>query len=143
MKVPMKVDYGVRALVELAQGYGGGAVSTTEIADRQHIPEAYLNQLLMTLGKVGLISSRRGPQGGYTLAKSPKEISLGMVISSLEGESALLECISVPECCTISTSCDQREVWSSVEEAVQQVLKATTIADLVARQEQLKTVSLH
>ena len=50
MKVPMKVDYGVRALVELAQGYGGGAVSTTEIADRHHIPEAYLNQLLMTLG---------------------------------------------------------------------------------------------
>ena len=143
MKVPMKVDYGVRALVELAQGYGGGAVSTTEIADRQHIPEAYLNQLLMTLGKVGLISSRRGPQGGYTLAKSPKEISLGMVIGSLEGESALLECISVPGCCTFSTSCAQREVWSSVEEAVQQVLKATTIADLVARQEQLKTVSLH
>ena len=143
MKGPMKVDYGVRALVELAQGYGGGAVSTTEIADRQHIPEAYLNQLLMTLGKVGLISSRRGPQGGYTLAKSPKEISLGMVISSLEGESALLECISVPECCTFYPSCAQREVWSSVEEAVQQVLKATTIADLVARQEQLKTVSLH
>ena len=143
MKVPMKVDYGVRALVELAQGYGGGAVSTTEIADPQHIPEAYLNQLLMILGKVGLISSRRGPQGGYMLAKPPKEISLGMVISSLEGESALLECISVPECCTFSTTCAQREVWSSVEEVVQQVLRATTIADLVARQEQLKAVSLH
>ena len=143
MKVPMKVDYGVRALVELAQGYGGGAVSTGEIADRQHIPEAYLNQLLMTLGKAGLISSRRGPQGGYALAKSPKEISLGMVISSLEGESALLECISVPECCAFSTTCAQREVWSSVEEVVQRVLRATTIADLVTRQEQLKAVSLH
>lgn len=143
MKVPMKVDYGVRALVELAQGYGGGSISTAEIADRQHIPEAYLNQLLMTLGKAGLISSRRGPQGGYALAKSPKEISLGMVISSLEGESALLECISVPECCTFSTTCAQREVWSSVEEVVQRVLRATTIADLVTRQEQLKAVSLH
>ena len=49
MKVPMKVDYGVRALVELAQRYGDGAVQTVEIAERQSIPEPYLDQLLTTL----------------------------------------------------------------------------------------------
>ena len=141
MKVPMKVDYGVRALVELAQGHGGQSVSTTEIAEHQHIPAAYLNQLLMQLGKGGLIRSKRGPRGGYLLAKAPKEISLGAVISILEGEAALLECISVPECCTFSTTCAQREVWSSVEEVVQKVLRATTIADLVTRQEKLKAIS--
>ena len=86
MKVPMKVDYGVRALVELAQRYGSGSVQTVEIAERQSIPEPYLDQLLATLGKFGFIRSRRGPQGGHVLAKAPHEISLGMVMAGLEGQ---------------------------------------------------------
>ena len=63
MKIPMKVDYGVRALVELALHYGEGPVQTAEIAYKQGIPEAYLDQLMTTLHKFGFVSSRRGPQG--------------------------------------------------------------------------------
>lgn len=143
MKVPMKVDYGVRALVDLAQRHGEKAVPTGEIAERQNIPEPFLNQLLATLGKFGLINSRRGPQGGHILAMAPEEISLGMVISGLEGETALLDCITEPDCCTFSSICAQREIWSTVEDVIQGVLKATTIADLVSRQEQLKAVRTH
>ena len=61
MRVAMKVDYGVRALVELAARYGDGPVRTSEIASKQAIPEAYLDQLLTSLHKFGLIRSRRGP----------------------------------------------------------------------------------
>ena len=134
MRVPMKVDYGVRALVDLAQRYGDGSVQTVEIADRQSIPEPYLEHLLTTLGKFGFIRSRRGPQGGHVLAKSPDEISLGMVMAGLDGSGATLDCITEPEECTLSGNCAQREVWRSVEDAIDSVLGSTTIADLANRQ---------
>ena len=139
MKVPMKVDYGVRALVDLAQRYGGGSVQTVEIAERQSIPEPYLDQLLTTLSKFGFIRSRRGPQGGHVLAKAPNEISLGMVMAGLEGTAAPLDCIAEPTECTLSSICAQREVWRSVEEAVHSVLSSTTIADLANRQKWLQS----
>ncbi len=141
VKVPMKVDYGVRALVELANHYGGEAVRAVDIAKRQNIPEAYLGQLLPILHKLGLIYSRRGPQGGHTLAMSPREIDLRMVTEGIEGAHSPLDCIDVPECCSLSGICAQRGVWATVEEAIQQVLKSTTIGDLLDRQKQLYEVN--
>jgi hypothetical protein len=70
MRIPMKVDYGVRALVDLAQQADAGRpVRTAEIAQRQNIPEPYLDQVLTTLNKFGFIRSRRGPQGGHVLGR--------------------------------------------------------------------------
>jgi Rrf2 family protein len=143
MKVPMKVDYGVRALVDLAQRYGGGSVQTVEIAERQNIPEPYLDQLLTTLSKFGFIRSRRGPQGGHVLAKAPHEISLGMVMAGLEGTAAPLDCIDEPAECTLFSICAQREVWRSVEDAVHSVLSSTTIADLANRQKRLQSRGMY
>ena len=99
VRVPMKVDYGVRALVELASSYGERAVQTAEIAGKQGIPEAYLDQLLTTLQKSGFIKSRRGPLGGHALAKDPAEINLAMVMSSLDGKSPALDCLTDPNEC--------------------------------------------
>ena len=80
MKIPMKVDYGVRALVELAQRYGEGPIQSAVIARQQGIPEAYLDQLMTSLNKFGFVQSRRGPQGGHALAMDPKDIDLNMVM---------------------------------------------------------------
>ena len=143
MKVPMKVDYGVRALVDLAERYGGGSVQTVDIADRQSIPEPYLDQLLTTLSKFGFIRSHRGPQGGHVLAKAPDEISLGMVMAGLEGTAASLDCITEPTECTLSNICAQREVWKSVEDAVHNLLGSTTIADLANRQKLLQSRGMY
>ena len=143
MRVPMKVDYGVRALVELAQRHGAGPVQTTEIAERQNIPEAYLEQLLSTLHKFGFVVSRRGPQGGHLLAQDPRDISLGMVVNGLEGTAAPLECFNEPDQCSLSDVCAQRDVWKSVEEAIQAVLNSTTIADLANRQNELQLRGSH
>ncbi|MCH7705997.1 MAG: Rrf2 family transcriptional regulator [Chloroflexi bacterium] len=137
MRVPMKVDYGVRALVELAQREGGPPTNTAEIASRQDIPEPYLDQVLSVLQKFGFIRSRRGPQGGHTLAISASEIKLGMVVETLDGTSAPLVCIDHPSECTLSSACAQREVWQTVEATVQNVLDTTTIADLAVRQQNL------
>ena len=130
----MKVDYGVRALVDLAQRADGGLVRTADIAKRQYIPEPYLDQVLSTLNKFGFIYSRRGPNGGHVLAKPPEAISLGDVMATLEGRSAPLECIETPSECTLSAACAQRETWRGVEEAIQQVLDITSIAHLASRQ---------
>ena len=137
MKVPMKVDYGVRALVELAAHYGEGPVQTAEIAVRQSIPEAYLDQLLTTLHKFGFIRSRRGPMGGHALARDPSEINLGMIMLTLEGNTPVLDCLTEPNECTLSYTCAQRDVWRSVDEAVHDLLSATTVADLAYRQNHL------
>ena len=73
MKVSMKGDYGVRALVELAHHYGEGPVQSAAIASRQAIPEPYLDQLLTSLRRAGFIRSVRGPQGGHALIRDPHE----------------------------------------------------------------------
>lgn len=137
MKIPMKVDYGVRALVELALHYGERQVQTAEIAYKQGIPEAYLDQLMTTLHKCGLVSSRRGPQGGHSLAMEPCDINLSMVMNTLDANSSPLDCLSHPHDCVFSDSCAQQEVWQSVEDAVQNLLSNITLADLARRQADL------
>ncbi len=134
MKVPMKVDYGVRALVDLALNYGEGPVQAAEIAYRQGIPEAYLDQLMTTLHKFGFIISRRGPQGGHRLAMDPSEIKLSMVMATLDGHSSPLDCLINPDDCVFSDSCAQQEVWKAVEEAIQNLLSSISLADLAQRQ---------
>ena len=143
MRVSMRVDYGVRALIDLTHHYEQGPVQTAEIASRQSIPEPYLDQLLTTLSKVGFIKSRRGPQGGHVLARPPIEITLEQVMQNLEGSTAPLDCFDNPAECTLSGACAQRDVWRSVEEAVQSVLSSTTIAGLANRQRQLTSHGMY
>jgi Rrf2 family protein len=133
MRVSMKVDYGVRVLVDLAQHYGHGLVQTGEIAYRQGIPEPYLDQLLTYLRKAGFILSKRGPQGGHSLARPPSEINLGEVISALEGSTSP-RCVQEPAECPRSVICVQREVWRQIEEAAQKLLQATTIMELAEQE---------
>ncbi len=134
MKIPMRVDYGVRALVELALHYGEGPIQTAEIAAKQGIPEAYLDQLMASLNKFGFVSSRRGPRGGHSLALPPGEINLSMVMSNLDANSSPIDCLTNPLDCVLSDSCAQQEVWISVEEAIREVLSNITLADLADRQ---------
>ena len=139
MKIPMRVDYGVRALVELAMHYGEGSVQTADIASSQGIPEAYLDQLMSILHKYGFVASRRGPQGGHRLAMDPKDINLHMVMTTLDGNSSPIDCLITPTDCVFSESCAQQEVWKSVEEAVEEVLRNIKISDLVQRNRVLAT----
>ncbi|MBI3744796.1 MAG: Rrf2 family transcriptional regulator [Chloroflexi bacterium] len=133
MHIPLKVDYGVRALVDLAQHDGLGSIHSADIARRQSIPEPYLDRLLLTMAKSGLVKSQRGPQGGHVLAKQAVDITLGMVMNALDETSALVGCLEDPALCSMSPACSQRNIWEEVEQAVQTILDRTTIADLVKR----------
>src|SRR2546428_14127661 len=85
MRFSMKTEYGVRAALELAANAGRGALQSGEIARRQAIPGPFLDQVLMTLRRAGLVASTRGPHGGHELARPPEELRLAEGIACLEG----------------------------------------------------------
>ena len=143
MRIPMKVDYGVRALVELAMRYGGGPVQTATIAYRQGIPEPYLERLMSTLNKSGFVHSRRGPQGGHLLARTPADVNLYDIMQELDGNASPLDCLTIPTDCMFADSCAQKEIWQTVEDSIQQVLEATTLEHLAARQSALISAADH
>ena len=133
MHVPMQVDYGVRALVDLAANGGNRSIRAADIARRQGIPELYLAQVLLSLQKRGVTKSQRGPQGGHSLAMDPADITMGTVMRHLGGSQTLVGCLDDSGSCDQSPACGQRSVWREVEQAIQTVLDATSIADLAER----------
>jgi len=134
VKLSMRSDYGARAVIDLARHYNRGPVQSADIAARQAIPEAYLEQLLTTLRKSGLIRSTRGPHGGHELARPPADIRFAEVIAALEGPLVPLDCLNDADACVVSPTCGMREIWQEVMASTRRILEATTIEDLVERQ---------
>ena len=134
----MRSDYGAHAVIELARHYGEGPVQCAEIAARQKIPEAYLDQLLSSLRRAGIIRSVRGPHGGHELARDPRELTLGDVVTALEGPVVPLEFVHAPDSDAEGTdwwaACAVRNAWHAAAEASQRVLDTTTIQALVEQQ---------
>lgn len=135
MHVPIQVDYGVRALIDLAEQCDAGQspVRTSSIARRQGVPEPFLARVMLRLRRGGMVVSSRGPRGGHALALDPSEISMAMVMDCLDGSSPLLACLADDSSCDKWPGCTQKEVWSVVEQAMRQVLETTSIDDLVRR----------
>jgi len=134
VKLSMRSDYGARAVIDLARHYNRGPVQSADIAARQAIPEAYLEQLLTALRKSGLIRSTRGPHGGHELARPPADIRFAEVIAALEGPLVPLDCLNDADACVVSPTCGMREIWQEVMASTRRILEATTIEDLVERQ---------
>jgi Rrf2 family protein len=134
MRLSIKGDYGVRALLDLAERAGQGPVQSEAIAKRQAISEAYLDQLLTQLRRAGLVRSVRGPRGGHELARPPEQITLDEVLAALEGD--YLDILPDPEADLPSVKV-QREVWQRVREGAQTILNATTLRALLERQNEL------
>lgn len=89
MKLSTRSTYGMRALVELGLARGRGPLSAAQIARRQGLSVAYLEQLLHRLKKQGIVTSVRGPKGGYLLAREPEQLPVGEIVRTLDGETAL------------------------------------------------------
>jgi Rrf2 family protein len=118
--------------MDLAQRYGQGPVQSHDIAGRQGLPEPYLNQLLVTLRRAGLVQSKRGPSGGHVLARAPEQITVGEAFLALEGSVAPWLCVEDTETnCIYAPGCGLRPVWQAVKEATEHVLNRITLADIV------------
>ncbi len=131
LRVSMRTDYSVRAAIELAARFGHPPASSSEIAAAQDIPEPYLDQLLVALRKAGLVRSSRGPQGGHTLVRSPREVTLADVIIALDGRQTPLACMNENGQCQLGPTCPQREPWLELDRLVWDYLKSYTLTDLL------------
>jgi len=142
MKLSSTSDYGIRALVDLAQHDAGAPIPSAEIAERQGIPGSLAGQVLGRLRAAGFISSARGAQGGHQLAVPPEEIQLDRVVEALEGPLTLADCLErgaqngrASERCTGAAA--QVRLWDDVRAAILDVLADRTIADLAAESARL------
>src|SRR5690349_13167166 len=89
-----KARYALRALYALAAGEGGGPVLIADLAEREHIPRKFLEAILLELKNAGILQSKKGKGGGYTLGKRPDEITVGQVIRVIDGPLAPIPCVS-------------------------------------------------
>lgn len=133
MKISTKGRYALRLMLDLATYNIGEPISIKDISKRQGISEKYLEQIISTLNKAGYVRSIRGAQGGYFLAKEPKDYTVGMILRLTEGDLAPVSCISTDN----SIECDKREncvtarVWQKINDAVNGVVDNITLEELV------------
>lgn len=141
MKLSTKSTYGLRAMLNIALNDGGGAVSITDIARKEGISAAYLEQLLNRLRRDGLIESIRGPKGGYILSKSASRITVADIIKTLEGGIYPVHCVSVRKgstgMCRKNNSCVPRLVWVKLAKAINDCLESVTLKDLCAEADRI------
>jgi Rrf2 family protein len=130
MQIPRRVDYGLRAVIYLAGQDPAKCCSIAEIAEQQGVPKKFLEKIIQDLMRCGLIRSKRGACGGYTLARSPEEISFYQVIEALEGPVTVNACMDEHVTCEQLPRCSMVSVWSEVQRKVTEVFTSTTIADL-------------
>jgi len=126
----------LRAIFELALRDGSGPVRAVDIAEAQAVPHRFLEVILNQLKQAGFVDSRRGAAGGYGLARSPKDLTLGEVIRFFEGPLQPVTCVTghAEDKCPLYGDCVFLEVWAEAEKAMSEVFDRATFQDLVDRQ---------
>src|SRR6478609_8570639 len=138
MKLSLRGEYALRALIVLGLNYGQPSVLRIQtISDQQNIPKRFLEQILNDLKSAGVVQSKRGVSGGYRLARPPEEITLAVVIRHIEGALAPVSCVSerfYEKCsCPDESRCAIRSVMKEVREAVVKIVERVTVAELCDR----------
>lgn len=134
MKLSTKARYGLRAMLCLALSDRDRWVMTKEIAEQQHLPLTYLEQLMMSLRKAGLVSAVRGARGGYMLAREADKITLAEIVEALEGPIHIADCSDVPNCCMEPADCALKEIFGGVNKALYDAFNGITLSDFAERQ---------
>jgi len=143
MKLSKRGEYGMRAMIDLAAfEKASKVVSIKEIADHENISVKFLEQILLALKNSGLLQSKMGVGGGYYLAKTPDEITLGQIERILDGPLAPIRCVSQtayePCGCPDEKTCGLRMVMLDVRNAIADILDKTTLSDVIERIERVK-----
>lgn len=138
MKITYKGDYALKALFQLAlrhDAFDSGVMSINELAKAGDMPEKFLEQILLSLGKGSFVKSKRGVKGGFVLARPPKDITVGEVIKFIEGPISPISCIEEDNYrgCKDVTSCIFRGVWKDVKNAISVVIDTLTFEELVLK----------
>ncbi len=135
MRVSKKSQYGLRAMVYLASVFGkkNNIRSLQEISQKENISFDYLEKIISQLEKKGLVRSKRGIQGGYSLKRSPEKISVGEIINTLESTMLPVKCLAKEKRynCPRKKICRTVNVWKKVQKVLNSTLNSITLADLL------------
>ncbi len=142
MKVNTKVRYGLRAILQIAEAYGGDPVPISVISNTQEISGKYLEQVVGTLRKAELINSRKGVRGGYTLCRDPKDINLWEIITALDSHTTLVDCVLEPSVCDRSDDCLTRSIWTLLSARMKEFWSSFTLDDLLRTMQETGDVGL-
>jgi Rrf2 family transcriptional regulator, cysteine metabolism repressor len=146
MKISYKCDYALKAIFELSLRYieeGGRIVSIQELAKSGDMPTKFLEQILLILRKGGFVKSKRGVNGGFILARSPIEITIGEVIKFIEGPIGPISCVE-EECyqgCKDIKNCIFRDVWKDVRHSISVIIDTTNFEELVQKYRKKKVAA--
>jgi Rrf2 family protein len=139
LKISQKLEYAMRAMIELAVRRADGLVPAREIAEAQQIPLRFLEQQLGALHKAGLVESFRGAGGGCRIARGPEDISVAQIADAIEGQLFPMFCLEPSDhTCFQDSACGLQGFWGDVARAVDRVFSETTVADLVERHRQMR-----
>jgi Rrf2 family protein len=128
----MKSDYALRALVTLAEHWGGAPIPTRELARRNDVPRRFLEQIMMELKAQGLVQSMAGVRGGYVLAKTPDRITMGQIVRIFDGILAPIACVSTHgyRRCSQESVCRFRRVFLVARNVVSELMDNATLAEV-------------
>ena len=140
MAVSSKCYYALRAIYALADHASAEPLKIADIAERELIPVRFLEVILGQLKGGGYVRSRRGAEGGYTLAKGPQEITVGEIMRAVDGPIAPVGCVSVsrPKECEFHGDCHFFGFWGRVRQSLSDVVDRTTFADLIREDRERK-----
>ena len=133
MKLSTRSRYGMRLMLDLALKSGGGSVFLKDIAREEQISEKYLSLIIIPLKSAGLVRSTRGAHGGYTLGRPAEEINLKEIVTVLEGEICLVDCVKDSGICSRASICASRDLWETLSETIAETLELVTLADLARK----------
>lgn len=135
MKISTKGRYALRMLLDLAMNQGEGFVALKDIADRQNVSKKYLEQIVPMLNKSDILLTSRGFQGGYRLAQTPDQYTVGAILRITEGNLAPVAClVRDPVDCQRSTECITLPVWQGLNRVINQYLDSITLQDILEGQ---------
>lgn len=135
MKISTKGRYALRLMVDLALDDNDGYISLRTVAERQGISVKYMEQIVGPLHKAGLLSSIRGPQGGYRLARRPTAYTVGDILRITEGSIAPVACLDDdPNCCPRANNCSTLAFWESLYAHMLDYLDNTSLATIVEQE---------
>lgn len=146
MKFSVKSEYAVSAVLDMALNADNGPVHVKSIASRQAIPMRFLEQVMASLKKAGIVDSIRGAQGGYVLSRDPKAISVAHIIEAIEGPITPMDCTNgiLEDRCYQMNGCVIKEVWEDVKKAITDTLSKVNIEDMSRRKKEKEvTVMYH
>ena len=131
MKISTKGRYALRVMIDLATHDNGKYISIMEISKRQEISNKYLEQIISLLNKAGFLETSRGNNGGYRLARNPKEYNVGDIIRATEGDLAPIECLTKKGKCSRQKKCKTYSFWKGLDDVINDYINSKSLEDLI------------